>query len=419
MFVASGILNNVNQSKLLAFLKDKGCEYNRDEFGMDINIWLGNIIDENRITLEQINMFLFNELFYGMHRDINIYKIKGVKRLQNVELWIDNLFIQYKILDLPYNQIVQTNVNPAEANKIAAISYSENEQGDIEKIQILFIRNIKVLTSQGTTDSYAYIPVEVDMQQRIMIVKGRPRTHVIPGYRTYELQESIFNDISRVIGIEIINFGVKHEEALYRMSKGILEELLEHIEGYNDLSKVERHIDELITGIIENVTLKNVEVIEGKKQINCGGIDIKDELFKMLQSLTISDYLFNKDEDNIWDTGISTIITCIRFNDSKNATARLSSENRRKHIFNSKAFMDLRNSLEIVKNVQSLSIVSKKSRGALKVKYTADNEEYLKILILTYPYYVEEDFRIIWEMYDRYERGDIEKAATVCTTEVG
>lgn len=420
MFVSQSILNNLNESNLLSYLEKLGCSYEEDEAGMDLNYWVAKMIEENKVKVEKLNVFLFDELFYGMHRDINVYRFKGSVKFKNPTLWEDMLLKSFDVDTLDYNKILQTSVNRDTNKKIAAVKYQENEQGDIEKIQILFVKNILMNKADGITDVYAYIPVECDVTNKMLIIKGRRRNHVVSGYRTQELQSEIFEDICSRIELETINFGITHQKTLYKMSTGILDDLLNNITAYNDIPKVEKHIKDLIAGIIENINLTNIECSEdkSKKTIPTKVMDIEAEIYKMLQGLTIVDYLFGKDEDNIWDIGINTIMTCIRFNDSKNATARLSSENRKKHIFNSKAFIDLRNSLEMVKNVQSITIATKKDK-IIKAKYSADTEEYLKILVLTYPYYKKEDFEILWETYSKYEDGINTQATDVCKTEVG
>ena len=68
--------------------------------------------------------------------------------------------------------------------------------------------------------------------------------------------------------------------------------------------------------------------------------------------------------------------------------------------------MDLRNSLRVVKNVKSLSIAYKKNRGSMRVKYDAEAEDCLKVLVLSHRNYNEEDFLTIWERYNVNENRD-------------
>jgi hypothetical protein len=400
-------------------LSNYGCEYTEEEAGMEINFWISKMIEENRLQSSVLDEFLLEELFFGMHRAIDIYKIIGIRRLQNIDTWKTNLFATFGITEVPFNRIIETGVNRDDSEKIAAVDYIENEQGDIEKLRILFIENTGMLHTTGLSYTYSYIPVEIDFNLRIMIIKARPRQKIISGHKPYEFQDKIYKDLVRQMNIEINPFIIDHQEALYYMSKGILEELLDTIPGYSDFHNMENAIDTFAREIVTNVDLQNIENYNGVISMNRGVMDIKGELNKMLQNLAVADYLFNKDEDSIWLTGILTIITCIRFNDSKNATARLSSENRSKHMFNSKAFMDLRNSLEVVKNVHSLSIAYKKPRGIMKVKFDADSNESLSILVLSHRNYNEADFVTIWEMYDRYENRPITPITRVYTGQVG
>lgn len=329
-----------------------------------------------------------------------------------------NLFNTFGVHDIQFNQIVETRVNKDESEKIAAIDYIENEHGDIEKLRILFVENTGKVHASGISYTYSYIPVEIDFNMKIMIIKARPRNKIVPGNKPHEFQEKIYNKLREKMNISVTPFYIKHQEALYKMSKEILDELFRNIPGYNDIPKLEEDIDIFINKVTDNITLQNIERSNDNISIIKGVMDIKYELNNMLQNLTVSDYLFNKDEDNIWATGIKTIITCIRFNDSKNATASLSGENRSKHIFNSKAFMDLRNALEVVKNVKSLSIAYKKSRGSMRVKYDAELDDCLRILVLSHRNYNEDDFMTIWERYNINENRYVTSASRICKEQI-
>lgn len=418
MDVSLSIINNIDEGQLAKFLKLCECEY-KEKGGKEINYWISNMIKEGNLRPSVLNKFLLEEMFYGMHRSINIYKISGIRRLQNIDLWKEKLFKKFQIKEIPFNYILETNVNRDENEKIAAIDYIENEQGDIEKLRILFVENTAKIYPSGISYIYSYIPVEIDFKKKLMIIKARPRHKILDGNKPQEFQEKIYENLVREMDIAITPFYTDHQEALYKMSKNILNELFSNIPGYNDIIKLEKNMDLFIDEVLSKITLQNLEEVNDKIAINKGVMDMKYELTNMLQNLTVSDYLFNKDEDNIWSTGISTIITCIRFNDSKNATASLSGENRTKHIFNSKAFMDLRNSLEAVKNVRSLSIAYKKSRGSMKVKYDADADDCLKILVLSYRNYGEEDFNTIWGMYSSNEYKINTEAKKLCAEQVG
>lgn len=422
MNVSLSILNNVDEGRLTRFLKDNGCEYLKDEAGMSIKYWIAKMIEEKRLKTCDLNKYLLDEIFFGMHRSINIYKIKGIRRLQNIELWCSNFFNEFGIEKVPFNNILGTAVNRDDTEKIAAVDYIENDNGEIEKLRILFIENTGYVYQSSISYTFSYIPVEIDLKLKIMIIKARPRNRILPGNKPQEFQEKIYEKLKKMMDIEIIPFNIgqhiEHQETLYNMSKNIMEELFTNIKGYSDISNMQDNINNFTKQVLDNIELDNVEYINDSKSINKEIMDIPYELNNMLQNLIISDYFFNRDEDDIWSTGIKTIITCIRFNDTKNATARLSGENRSKHIFNSKAFMDLRNSLELVKNVTSLSIAYKKDRGCMKVKYEADLDDCLKILILSHRNYNENDFATIWGMYNKNEKGTFRTVSGICKEEV-
>ena len=69
-----------------------------------------------------------------------------------------------------------------------------------------------------------------------------------------------------------------------------------------------------------------------------------------------------------------------------------------------KTFMCIRDSLDIVKRIISLTVNFPRARGVLQVKYEADNYQFLTLHILEGKYYSEEEFQQIWGLYKEYER---------------
>ncbi len=59
MAVAKEIIDNVRDTKIVDFLRKENVEKNSDELGMDLYIWLGKIIDENRISIEKLIKYSF------------------------------------------------------------------------------------------------------------------------------------------------------------------------------------------------------------------------------------------------------------------------------------------------------------------------------------------------------------------------
>ena len=92
------------------------------------------------------------------------------------------------------------------------------------------------------------------------------------------------------------------------------------------------------------------------------------------------------------------------FSDRDNLSANLTGENGVDCIYDAKTFMCIRDSLDIVKRIISLTVNFPRARGVLQVKYEADNYQFLTLHILEGKYYSEEEFQQIWGLYKEYER---------------
>ena len=47
----------------------------QDEYGMKLHLWIGKVIDERRISGQEVNDCLYPELMYGYRRLIRFYKL--------------------------------------------------------------------------------------------------------------------------------------------------------------------------------------------------------------------------------------------------------------------------------------------------------------------------------------------------------
>lgn len=413
--ISFSLINNIDKNRLLKFLAEEECEQEEYE-GMEIDIMLSKMLEEKTLKLSKLNEFLFDELFYGMHRDINIYKIRSFRKAKYVNDWIRGICNDYDVDSVNYNKIVQTYATKDSGERISAIKTIYDEKNEITNIKLIFVKQIEILKEGSITTSYSYTPVELDFKRKIIVIKARHRKNVHNDkHKPKYLMNDIFHKITSKMQIQIIPFENSHQSTLYKMSRGLVDELFANIPAFSSIEKMEEPNEELINNITQLLPIENI--VDGS--INKKVMDIKDELYKMLQELILADYFFNRDEDNIWDIDISAIITSIRFDDSKNATARLAGENRIKHIFNSKSFMGLRKSLEMVKEVQALSIAFKKGRSTIHVKYDATDNIYLNVLFTTYKPYDEDDFDKVWERFIGYESDISEKVTEVCERKLG
>ena len=295
-------------------------------------------------------------------------------------------------------------MNRQESRKIAAIHCEENEKGEIARLQIIFVCYVEISDKNGYRDSCAYIPVDIDFLQRKMVLKAWNRQGVIEQYRADTLTDGVKSIMCNLFGVITTDYKINHKKVLYSMSKGLVDNVYNKIPAFNQIDLMQKCVDDFEQSILERLPIVHIDENEdGKKKIPRGVMEFSDEIKKAIERLVVSDYFFDRSYDEIWNMGIEAIIARIKFNDSENILASLSSQDSEKPIFCSKTFMYLKKSMEDAKLVEKLWVVKKRSRGKINIRYDATNEEYLGILIKFGVRYAEEDLDVAMEIYKEYE----------------
>jgi hypothetical protein len=201
------------------------------------------------------------------------------------------------------------------------------------------------------------------------------------------------------------------------MSKGLLDEFFNTIPNIDRLYSLTDLIDEFVDNIMETGLYTNLEVknVNGKmlKSLDRNIVNLNEEILLLLQQAAAFDYFKCKSIESI-TSQISAILVSIKFNDIDNASATLIGEKRNRAIFNSKTFMSIRKSIDLVASVVSLSIAYNKSRGKIVVKYDTSDNGFLRVHIINNRNYDESDFITIWEMYKKYETDSVEEVTEIC-----
>ncbi len=419
-YIDGAIITNVGEKSVQSFLVEQGCADDVDTLGMQLENRLGILIEKKKLNKKVFEDFLFEELFFGKRKLIHIYMLDSFKKILYESDWLDKLKKKHGCKTLNYNNLINTHVSSGDKVKVGAIKSKTNDEGELVRLQIIFVYYIDINKNGHLSSSYSYIPVDFDFNKRIIVVKAWNRKYIEKDYhKPIYLMEHIIEDLMNLFKFTIKEFSNKHQKILYRMSKGLIEELFENITAYSDIDCMSNEIQKFIKATTNNIELENVIYDEDGNKLICDDvIDLKDELIKLLQRLVVSDFFLLREFDDVWEMNLSAIITCIRFNDTENITARLTGENRKKAIFCSKTFMSLLKSIEEVQEVEALWIAYEKDRGTVELKYDATNRKYLCVMILSQRCYSGKDFSLMWEMFKKYEPGVINKVKRHCRQDV-
>ncbi len=419
--LSQSIIVNIGADYIETYLKSKGITRNLDENSQDLKYWIDGLLQENKIDVIDFEDFLFNELFWGKRKTIQVYKLTNVRKYRYLEDWECPLEEKFNIHTLNFCDILCTLPNKEETKKIAAVWSYENSRGELTKIRILFVEYIQINDTNGYTDSFVYIPVELDFSKKIMIIKAWARQNVAhDNQKAEKLMLDIVEILKKDFKVKTKNYFLEHKKILFLMSKSLINEAYSHISAYNEIDKVEKSLKDFINNVLRELPLSNVISKEnGKVTLIKGVMEFEAEIRNVLETLTVSDYFFNRDFDEIWKMGLKAVVARVKFNDKESVLTSLSGENTATPIFCTKTFMSLKNRIEESERIETLWITMNRKRGNLNLKFDASNTEYLGILIKYGIRFNEADMNLALSIYENYEKEFIKQTETNSRIAVG
>lgn len=408
MHISRSIVINVGEDVIKNFLNENDVPKEKLLNGQNIEILISDLIESKHLRVKDVNDFFLEELMFGKRRYQRVYKLNSIKNIKYEEDWYEPLKKQYNIPSLEFNNILSTLVSKEEPRKIAAIHTEYNEEEEINKISILFVCYI-ALKDKG--NSCCYIPVEFDLLNKRIVIKAWRRKGVLNDeeYKPTYLMDSIISWLEKNLKYTKKLMSYKHKETLYNMTKSLVEELFDKIPSYKDSAKLSSDINTFSNAILRKMNLENKICKEnGEYSIPIGVMDIKDELLKLIQRISVSDYFMNRDYEEVWEMRISAVVNSVKFNDREDILAIVSGAEKRKPVFGAKSFLVLLKSLEESKAVETIWIAFKYNKKLLRVSYDASkNDYYLEIgLLSNQREFTRDEFEYIWEVLTRYESDD-------------
>ena len=403
--LSQSIITNTEASYIETYLKKKGFTRTDEEKGQELKYWVDNLLREKKINVEEFEEFLFSELFWGKRKTIQIYKLDKIKDYKYPLDWELPLEEKYNIDSINFCDILGSIPNNEEPRKIVSVRSEENMKGELTRIRLLFACYIQINGDRGYKDSVAYIPVEIDFSRKIMLIKAWTRQQIA---HEEHKAENLMIHIKNLMGIQFKvvtrNYMTEHKKVLFLMSKSIIYEAYSHVPTYNEIENIDGVIKKFVEKTLGGLSLRNVSINEkGKHVLSEGVMDFEAEIRNVLEALTISDYFFDRDFNEIWKMGLEAVVARVKFNDEEKVLTSLSGENTSTPIFCTKTFMSLKNRMEESERIETLWITMDRKKGNLNLKFDASNMEYLEILIKYGIRFNEADMNSALEIYEKYE----------------
>ena len=419
--ISQSIIVNVEASYIEQYLNKKGLVRSTEELGQELKYWIDNLLSSGKINIVDFEQFLFNELFWGKRKTIHIYKLDKVKEYKYPEDWENALNEHYNIHSINYCNILKMIPNTTEPRKIVSVQSEENQKGELIRIRLLFACFIQLNGERGYKDSVAYIPVELDFERKIMIIKAWTRQHIAhEEHKAENLLDHIKKLMCIEFKVEIKNFMSRHKKVLFLMSKNLIDEAYSQVPAYNQIDYLVENIKDFEIEIVNTLPLKNINGDgKGNYFLDKGVMNFEAEIRNTLECLAISDYFYDKNFDEIWNLGLEAVVARVKFNDEEKVLTSLSGENTSAPIFCTKTFMALKNRMEETKQIEILWITMERKRGNLNLKFDASNTEHLEILIRYGIRFNERDMNSALEIYEKYEEKLNQQITRRCEIAVG
>lgn len=394
------ITKNITQESKIKFLRQRKLLKKFEGEGISFEEFIVGLLNNRELSIFEFNQYLFDELFFGQQRSTFIYKLYSYKQdILDVEKLMKILSRVYGITDeyeLRITDVYSNNENVTMRELVGCKIIKSINGNKVKKIKLLYYKKVDVELKNGTSPENSYVPIEIDLENNLLIVKVNPKAKVITeGANPEELVTKFVKKVEKLFELDFDSFNHIHKETMYK----ICQELYGQVYNKMVFNKPQG-IDEAVKNV-SNILNKvlNIENLELKRKSN-NIFNMNDNISKIVEHLLISDILFSTSDSEIID-GIDGFVTYLRFNDGNNVSARLKGENCIDPIFDSETFMALRSPIDNAKKLSILKVVWFKDGKNLRISY--DTSDSLCLNIHFYKNLTEEDFNYGLNKYWEYE----------------
>jgi hypothetical protein len=259
----------------------------------------------------------------------------------------------FQISSLDFNELSRIYFSSDELSKsmMAAIKIIKSDSGLIKKIRIIFVEGIRRKDINGERSENSYIPIEIDLEKGIFITKVYPKSNVLQkDKQPTSLAFKYINIIKSCFKIKHQIFGNIHREALFSISKKLLDEVIqEMIKSKTD------NVDNLIKDYSDEI-LKNIKInnIQNRKIVN-NVFDLEMQMTRAVENMYIVDIV---DKINMEKKGFDGHICSLKFSDGKKVRASIKGGSKRRDaLLASDAYFGLRSSIDNSKELDELRVV--------------------------------------------------------------
>lgn len=397
------ITNNISGESLSNFLRTTKTREEYTESGKGKEEFISEMVNEGKISIEELNDFLYKELFYGKHKNNYIRKFSSSEvNLESEQEIVAAIEKRFKIKGSNTNYIATNYFSPGEEKEeLPLFKIKKDSLGKIKKIHFIFSEKVKIYDGESKITEHSYFPVEVNIDKKIMITRAARKEKMVNDTQKYEvLQEKYSQIVIELLGLTTEIY-TNHKEIVYKIMVHLVNQIFAKM-CENKPKGIKPLVKESCAAIINELNIENFDI--KKEQSNI--FDIEGNINRLIDHMLISNILYKVDINEKL-SGVDGVITYLRFNDGTNLQAILHGENYQKAIYDSEAFMGLRSTIDNVQEIREANILWYKDKNVIRVKYETSSPQYL--LIFFYKLFDKGDFEYALRKYEELESGNISK----------
>lgn len=390
------VFENIQQSEWNNFFarKRKKSEYNKS--GKKVYEYISYLINENKLEIEELNLFLERQLTFGKNRNTLICNIGKVDlSFEYIKSKVENKF-GIKVESKYFN-----NLALERANNIGLLSIVTDEYENVKRIKVIFIKELNVvrrykntlgILEQQNVITNRYFPIEVDLEKGIIIAKARP-TDYVEGKSNIFLKEYI-REVIDLLGVQTYIISDTYKKALYNICRDLLENTIKEKSKYHlnelelDIENFSKKVEEVFVGIGLDIKKLKDSLSNRNKSI----FDIKTQVSNSIENMILSNMLFKASMNK---EGLDGIVSYIKFSDRKEVNAVIKTKKRKQSLIDSQTYLAMRRILMDCEMVEKVRVRWYKDKEEIDLYYDASELNFLEIHF--YSNLFEEELNYAWE----------------------
>ncbi|CAL83635.1 hypothetical protein CBO2095 [Clostridium botulinum A str. ATCC 3502] len=231
--------------------------------------FISDMVNEGRIRREKLNEFLYEELFYGKQKANYIRKFSSsVTNLESEVEVIDAVAKEYNISSGYVNYIAMNFFIQGESTEALPLFkiLKDKATGKVKKIHFIFSERVGRYTIKrvDTTYEHSFIPVEIDVEKKIMVVRVARKDKMVDDKQKYDmLQDKYSEKIINLLGLCTEIF-VDHKENLYKIMTYLVDQIFTEM-CKNKPKEIGPIIKKSSTDLLKKLNIDNWDKKKSKK----------------------------------------------------------------------------------------------------------------------------------------------------------